>query len=139
MRNPLVTLTTDFGTASPYAAAMKGVLLGVNPATRIVDLTHDIPPQDVQYAAFFLAAALPYFPENALHVVVVDPGVGTERAILYVEVGACHLLVPDNGCWTFLPDGGRTPFVVRLTEQRYWRQAVRDTVHCRDSFAPVPG
>jgi S-adenosyl-L-methionine hydrolase (adenosine-forming) len=139
MTNRLVTLTTDFGTASPYVAAMKGVLLGVDPTVRIIDLTQEIPPQDVRFAAYFLAAALPYFPAPLLHVVVVDPGVGTERAILYVEVGDCRLLVPDNGCWTFLPDGGRTPFVVRVTERRYWRETVSDTFHGRDIFAPVAG
>jgi S-adenosyl-L-methionine hydrolase (adenosine-forming) len=139
MADPMVTLTTDFGTSSPYVAAMKGVLLGIDPTIRIVDLSHDIPPQDVRHAAFFLAASLPYFPPSPLHVVVVDPRVGTDRAILYVEVGGNRLLVPDNGCWTFLPDGGRTPLVVRLEEPRYWRKTVSNTFHGRDIFAPVAG
>ncbi len=139
MAGPLVTLTTDFGTASPYVAAMKGVLLGVAPEVRLIDLAHDLPPQDVRHAAFFLAAALPYWTSTALHVVVVDPGVGTERAILYVEVGGCRLLVPDNGCWTLLPDRGRPPFVVRVEEKRFWRQTVSNTFHGRDIFAPVAG
>jgi S-adenosyl-L-methionine hydrolase (adenosine-forming) len=139
MADPIVTLTTDFGTASPYVAAMKGVLLGIDPTIRIIDLSHDIPPQDVRHAAFFLSASLPYFPQSPLHVVVVDPRVGTDRAILYVEVGGCRLLVPDNGCWTFLPDGGRPPMVVRLEEPRYWRKTVSNTFHGRDIFAPVAG
>src|SRR5262249_20664070 len=99
MPDPVVTLTTDFGEDSPYVAAMKGVLLGLNPAARILDLSHQIPPQDVRHAAFFLAAAVPYFPAHVLHVVVVDPGVGSERALLYVETNGHRLLTPDNGCW----------------------------------------
>jgi S-adenosyl-L-methionine hydrolase (adenosine-forming) len=139
MADPIVTLTTDFGTESPYVAAVKGVLLGIDPTIRVIDLSHDISPRDVRQAAYFLASALPYFPKTALHLVVVDPGVGTERAILYVEVGDCRLLVPDNGCWTFLPDGGRPPSVVRLQEPRYWRKTVSNTFHGRDIFAPVAG
>jgi hypothetical protein len=135
----IVTLTTDFGTASPYVAAMKGVLLGVNPGMQLVDLSHHIPPQDVRHTAFFLAAALPYFPPTALHIVVVDPGVGTKRAILYVEVGGCRLLVPDNGCWTALSDAGSPPLVIRLDEARFWRAEVSNTFHGRDIFAPVAG
>jgi S-adenosylmethionine hydrolase len=118
---------------------MKGVLLGIDPTVRLIDLSHDIAPQDVRQAAYFLASALPYFPKTALHVVVVDPGVGTERAILYVEVGERRLLVPDNGCWTFLPDGGRASLVVRVDEPRYWRKTVSHTFHGRDIFAPVAG
>lgn len=134
----LVTLTTDFGDASPYVAAVKGVILSRNPAARLIDLSHQIPPQDVRHAAFFLAAALPYFPASALHVVVVDPGVGSERAILYVETDGLRLLVPDNGCWTLLPQP-KQPRVLRLAEPRYWRPTVSATFHGRDVFAPVAG
>src|SRR5262245_58836997 len=102
MRDSLVTLTTDFGTDSHYVAAMKGVILGVNPRVRLVDLSHQIPPQDVRYAAFFLAQALPYFPAETIHVIVIDPGVGSDRALLYIEVDDQRLLVPDNGCWSSL-------------------------------------
>src|SRR5437870_11889725 len=98
MPDPIITLTTDFGDNSPYVAAMKGVILSLNPAARLVDLSHQIPPQDIAHAAFFLAAALPFFPREAIHVVVVDPGVGSDRALLYVEVGDHRLLAPDNGC-----------------------------------------
>jgi len=139
MADPLVTLTTDFGAASPYVAAMKGVLLGINPAVRIVDLSHEIPPQDLRHAAYFFATSLPYFPETALHVVVIDPGVGTERALLYVEIGGRRLLVPDNGCWTWLPDKDWPPLVVRLAEMRYWRSQISATFHGRDILAPVAG
>jgi S-adenosylmethionine hydrolase len=119
---------------------MKGVILGVNPAARLVDLTHEIPPQDVRYAAYFLANALLYFPTGTLHVVVVDPGVGTERAILYAEVAGQRVLAPDNGCLSsFLGEAG-PPIVVRhVRASRFWRPTVSPTFHGRDIFAPVAG
>lgn len=139
MPDPLITLTTDFGTGSPYVAALKGAVLSVNPAARLLDLSHEIPPQNVRHAAFFLASALPYFPADALHVVVVDPGVGSDRAILYVEVAGRRLLAPDNGCWTSLAAKGESPRAIRLSEPRFWRQPVSATFHGRDIFAPVAG
>jgi S-adenosylmethionine hydrolase len=131
-----VTLTTDFGAGSTYVAAVKGAILSVNAQARVLDLSHAIPPQDLRYAAFFLAAAVPYFPAGTLHVVVVDPGVGTSRAILYVEVGGQRLLVPDNGCWTTL---GRPARAFRLSRPQFWRSPVSATFHGRDIFAPVAG
>jgi S-adenosylmethionine hydrolase len=137
MAETFLTLTTDFGTCSPYVAAMKGVILSLNPEARILDLSHDIPPQDVRHAAYFLASALPHYPPEALHVVVVDPGVGAGRDILYVEVGCQRLLVPDNGCWTLLYEGRPPVRVLRLTERRFWRHTISNTFHGRDIFAPV--
>jgi S-adenosylmethionine hydrolase len=140
MSNPVVTLTTDFGEDSPYVAAMKGVILATNAAARIVDLSHQTPAQDVRYASFFLAASLPYFPAGTLHVVVVDPGVGSERAILYAELGGQRILAPDNGCLTGLVSRVGEPTVVRkLEETGYWRPTVSSTFHGRDIFAPVAG
>ncbi len=135
MPDRLITLTTDFGPAAPYAAALKGVILALNPAARLVDLSHQIPPQDVRHAAFFLASAVPCFPPDAIHVVVVDPGVGSDRALLYVEVGGHRLVAPDNGCWTLIAGG--PPRVIRLAERRYWREPVSDTFHGRDILGPV--
>jgi S-adenosylmethionine hydrolase len=138
MADPLVTLTTDFGSGSPYVAAAKGVILALNPHVRIVDLSHDLPAQDLRQTAFFLASTLPYFPPEALHVVVVDPGVGSQRSILYVEMANVRLLVPDNGCWTWLIESGRRrPRVIRLTDKRFWRSRISPTFHGRDIFAPV--
>ncbi len=136
MTTSLITLTTDFGEDSPYVAAIKGVILSVNPDARIVDLSHQIPPQDVRHAAYFLAHSVPYFPSGALHVVVVDPEVGTDRALLYVECAGQGLLVPDNGCWTLLPPPS---MVRRVEESRYWRPTVSSTFHGRDILAPVAG
>lgn len=137
MPDPIITLTTDFGDASPYVAAMKGVILGINSQARILDLTHAIPPQDLRHTAFFLAGAIPHFPPEVLHVVVVDPGVGTERALLHVEVNGHRLLVPDNGCWNSLAKGPNLPRVICLAEARYWRPEVSLTFHGRDILAPV--
>jgi S-adenosyl-L-methionine hydrolase (adenosine-forming) len=134
----VITLTTDFGADSPYVAAMKGVILSINPNARIVDLSHQIPPQDVHYASFFLRACIPYFPAEAIHVMVVDPGVGTDRAVLYAEIDGHRLLAPDNGCWTGVMQKGSKPAtILRLTESRFWRQPVSATFHGRDIFAPV--
>jgi S-adenosylmethionine hydrolase len=138
MSDPIVTLTTDFGDSSPYVAAMKGVILGINPHARLVDLSHRIPPQSTAHAAHFLAASIPYFPYRSIHVVVVDPGVGTDRALLLVSLDGQRLLVPDNGCWTELArKTGRTPEVIRLSTQRFWRHPVSATFHGRDILAPV--
>jgi S-adenosyl-L-methionine hydrolase (adenosine-forming) len=138
MASPIITLTTDFGQSSPYVAAMKGVILGINPAARILDLSHQMPPQDVRHTDHFLAGAVPYFPPGVIHVVVVDPGVGTERSLLYVEMGGHRLLLPDNGCWTLLARKvNAAPRVRRLSESRFWRESVSSTFHGRDILAPV--
>lgn len=139
MADPIITLTTDFGD-SPYVAAMKGVILGINPQARLVDLSHQIPPQNVRHAAYFLAASIPYFPPAAIHVVVVDPGVGSERRILLVEIDQQRLLVPDNGCWTKLTQRNQAVPQVRCVEAtEFWRQPVSSTFHGRDIFGPVAG
>jgi S-adenosylmethionine hydrolase len=102
--NPLITLTTDFGTRDPYVAAMKGVLMRRCPEATLVDLTHEIGPQDLMEAAIFLAAAVPYYPSATVHLVVVDPGVGTGRAPLLVEAGGWRFVCPDNGVLSLVLD-----------------------------------
>jgi S-adenosyl-L-methionine hydrolase (adenosine-forming) len=139
MADSIITLTTDFGTGSPFVAAMKGVVLSINPAARLVDLSHDIPPYDLRHAAFFLAGSLRYFPENTLHVVVVDPEVGSDRSVLFVSVAGQRLLVPDNGCWALLAAEARAQpvRVIKVSEPRFFRPTVSATFHGRDIFAPV--
>jgi S-adenosylmethionine hydrolase len=140
MQNSIITLSTDFGAHSPYVAAMKGVILGINPAASIIDLSHEIPAHDLLYTSFFLCSTLPYFSKEILHVVVVDPGVGTDRALLYVETEHHRLLVPDNGCWTELAcQTSPRPLVVKLTETQFWRPTISPTFHGRDILAPVAG
>jgi S-adenosylmethionine hydrolase len=136
----LVTLTTDFGEGSAYVAAMKGAILSVSPAVRILDLSHRIPPQDLVTTAYFLAETFPIFPAHTIHVVVVDPGVGTSRHLLCVRWNDQYLLVPDNGCWSRLESLAKSPVrAYRLTNDKYWRTPVSATFHGRDILAPAAG
>ncbi len=138
MTVPLITLTTDFGTASPYVAAMKGVILSINPDAQLVDLSHEIPPQNIPYTGFFLAGALPYFPKSAVHLVVVDPEVGTDRAILCVDIAGCRLIGPDNGFWLPLSQKLQAePKVYRVDYLRWQLPKTSHTFHGRDRMAPV--
>jgi S-adenosylmethionine hydrolase len=141
MADPIITLTTDFGTASPFVASIKGIILGINANARIVDLTHEIPPFNLRHVSFFLAEALPCFPPHTIHVVVVDPEVGTQRSVLCVHVAHQRLLVPDNGCWSLLAACHPTQpvKVVKVSEPRFHRANVSPTFHGRDIFAPVAG
>lgn len=138
MAAPLATLTTDFGAGSPYVAAMKGVLLRGCPTARIVDLSHDLPPQDLVQAAFFLRETLPWFPSETLHVAVVDPEVGTARRILLVVHPQYRLLAPDNGIWTWLPES-EAATVYSVINPAWQRAEVSATFHGRDRFAPAVG
>lgn len=133
--NGIVTLLTDFGTRDGYAAAMKGVILSDYPAARIVELTHEVPPQDVVAGAFAWAQAAPWFPPGTMHVGVVDPGVGTSRHVILVEHGGSLYLAPDNGLISLLPglDGVGARIVDRVPPD--W--AIHATFHGRDLFARV--
>lgn len=133
---PLITLTTDFGTADPYVAEMKGVLLSEGPADlRIVDLSHELPPFDVYAAALFLRAAVPRFPPGTIHVVVVDPGVGSARAPIVVKQGNQLLVGPDNRVFGYLFDGSEEVYVA--DPARLGERALSATFHGRDLFAPL--
>ena len=133
----IITLTTDFGTGSPYVAAMKGVIFSLNPAATVVDITHDIPAQDVRHAAVVLDDVTDRFPPGTIHVVVVDPGVGTDRALVFVRIGRQNYLAPDNGVLSRLARRKTPAKIVRLTERRYWLHPVSATFHGRDILAPV--
>ena len=163
MPSNIITLTTDFGTRDGYVGAMKGVLLGVNPGAAVVDISHDVPPQDVAHGAFVLGSAHGYFPPDAVHVAVVDPGVGTPRRALAVVTPLGVYVGPDNGLLTYLlrscqdwhgpqplamdadvgllqPLAGPVPegcSAFALTRSEYWMHPVSDTFHGRDVFAPV--
>jgi S-adenosyl-L-methionine hydrolase (adenosine-forming) len=133
---PLITLTTDFGTADPYVAEMKGVLLGEGPADlRLVDLSHELPPFDVYAAALFLRAAVPRFPDGTIHLVVVDPGVGSERAPIVAKLGNQLLVGPDNRVFGYLFDGSEEVYVADPKE--LGARALSATFHGRDLFAPL--
>jgi S-adenosylmethionine hydrolase len=141
MSSPLITLTTDFGESSPYVAAMKGVILSMNPRVRLIDLTHSIPPQSITGASYFLTSSVDWFPDKTIHVVVVDPGVGTSRNLLLARSRTQWFLAPDNGCWkeaaeSLFPDEG-TLKVWKLDNPKFWLPSVSKTFHGRDILAPV--
>lgn len=132
--NALITLTTDFGTSDPYAAIVKGVILGIHPDARIVDLTHQIPPHDITAAAWTIKDSIPFFPEGTVHMAVVDPGVGSKRRGIALSCSG-HLFVgPDNGIFSaFLP----ADIAITLNRTEYFLPRVSETFHARDVFAPV--
>ena len=137
--NGIVTLMTDFGTVDGYVAAMKGALLSVCPRATLVDVTHHIPSQDVIEAAFQLSTVWSTFPDGTVHVVVVDPGVGSDRRALAVAAGGQYFLAPDNGLLTLLTANVPPDEVIALNEPRFFRSDVSSTFHGRDIFAPVAG
>lgn len=131
----VVTLTTDFGRVDPYVGIVQGVILARAPAARIVDLCHEIPPQDVARAAFFLAHAREYFPPGTVHVAVVDPGVGSARRILVAVDRGQAYLAPDNGL--LAPVLSRGARVRELDAARFALPRASRTFHGRDVFAPA--
>jgi S-adenosylmethionine hydrolase len=137
MARPIVTLTTDFGEGSPYTAQMKAVILSLNPESIIVDITHSIPAQDIRQGAIVLDDVTPRFPPRSIHVAVVDPGVGTEREIVFARLGERSYVAPDNGLLSRLARRSPPDQVFALTEPRYWLAEVSSTFHGRDIMAPV--
>lgn len=131
----MITLTTDFGPGA-YAGAMRGAILAVHPEARIVDVTHDVPRHDVRAGAFILERVLPLFPP-AVHVAVVDPGVGTARRGLVIETPRGTLVGPDNGLLMPAARALGAASVYELTERSLWRSWVSRTFHGRDVFGPV--
>lgn len=137
MPRPIIALLTDFGARDHYAAAMKGVVLGICPDATLVDITHDVPAHDVLAAALELAAAYRYFPTGTVFLVVVDPGVGSARRGIAAEAGGYRFVAPDNGVLTAVLDDDPPTGVVELTERRYARPIVSRTFEGRDRFAPA--
>jgi S-adenosylmethionine hydrolase len=134
---PIITLLTDFGLSDHYVAAMKGVILGICPEARLVDITHEIRPFEIEEAAFTLAQACPCFPDGAIHLIVVDPGVGSARRPLLLEAGGHRFVAPDNGVLSFALRRDPGHEAREITEERYFRRPVSRTFHGRDIFAPV--
>jgi S-adenosylmethionine hydrolase len=133
----IVALLTDYGLQDSYVGVMKGALLSANPEARIVDLTHEVPPQDIREGARVLTAARGYFPDGTIFVAVVDPGVGSERDIVGVETDRQIFLAPDNGLLGFLGDSVQR--IVRISESEYFLKPLSRTFHGRDIFAPIAG
>ena len=133
----LITLTTDFGMQDAYVSIMKGVMARIAPNAPLVDITHTIPPQDVRAAAYLLWTALPYFPEESVHLVVVDPGVGTERRAIAARTAWGALVGPDNGVFSYVWASTPASQIVALENPAYQRPQVSHTFHGRDVFAPA--
>ena len=155
---PVITLTTDFGTSDAYVAAMKGVILTINPRATIVDVCHSIESQNILQSAFILSTAHHYFPEGTIHLAIVDPGVGSQRKAIILKTPSAFFLAPDNGVLSYIIDElcptpaepptsthpniehrklGADLEAVAITNPDFWRQPVSTTFHGRDIFAPV--
>lgn len=147
MSAPIITLLTDFGLEDAYVAQMKGQILSICPAAQLVDITHAVPAQDVALGALLLAQAVPYFPADTVHLAVVDPGVGTDRRIIAVELetrtesGAeatrQRCVLPDNGLVGRLASRSKIVAVNEIRESRFWRRRISSTFHGRDIMGPV--
>jgi len=150
----IITLTTDFGLTDAYVATMKGVILGINPEVKLIDICHTIKPQNIAQAAFVLATAYQFFPRQTIHVVVVDPGVGTERRAIILRTPWADFVAPDNGVLSYVIQQSSTQPVsdninrqqvelgpeleaIAITKPQFWRSPVSPTFHGRDIFAPV--
>jgi S-adenosylmethionine hydrolase len=136
MPDPILTLTTDFGLSDHYAGVMKGVILGICPRARIVDISHDVTPYEIAEGAYVIAQAYPYFPKKTVHVIVVDPGVGTSRRPILMEAAGQYFIAPDNGVLSMIYSRAKHKVRV-ISNQRYFRQPISSTFHGRDIFAPV--
>jgi S-adenosylmethionine hydrolase len=134
---PIITLTTDFGLTDGYVGAMRGVILSIAPEATLVDLSHHVPPQNVAAGAFVIYQAVPFFPPETVHLVVVDPGVGGQRRALAVRTSSGIFVAPDNGVLTHVLGTSRVHDAVSLTNSAYQLPHVSTTFHGRDIFAPA--
>jgi S-adenosylmethionine hydrolase len=134
---PIITLTTDFGLADGYVGTMQGVILSIAPGTALVDLSHQVPAQNIRAAAFVLYQAVPFFPPDTIHLVVVDPGVGSQRRALAVRTGHGIFVAPDNGVLSYVLATVDVHEAVSLSNPAYQLPNVSTTFHGRDIFAPA--
>jgi S-adenosyl-L-methionine hydrolase (adenosine-forming) len=137
MTAPIITLLTDFGLEDTYVASMKGVILGICPDARLVDVCHLVPPQDVRTGAFLLASVYKDFPPGTIHLAVVDPEVGTDRRGLLLKADRYLLVGPDNGIFSWIWRAATAREAYSLEHPDFWRNPVSKTFHGRDIFAPV--
>ncbi len=135
--NPIITLLTDFGTQDYFVGAMKGVILSINPGAQIVDVTHEIPPQDIHAGAFNLLSVYRDCPAGTIHIGVVDPGVGSQRRAILIECADQFFIGPDNGLFSWIAQRKGKYTARQLTNKSFFRENVSTTFHGRDVFAPV--
>ena len=134
---PIITLTTDFGLTDGYVGTMRGVILSIAPEVTLVDLSHQVPAQDLWAGAFVLYQTVPFFPPEAIHVVVIDPGVGSERRALAVRTSLGIFVAPDNGVLSYVLATADLHEAISLTNPAYQMSPVSATFHGRDIFAPA--
>ena len=137
MRPSIITLTTDFGLSDPYVGTMKGVILSRCPEATIVDISHGVPPYSVMVGAYTIDQAAPYYPPGTVHVVVVDPGVGTDRRPMMAEALEQYFVAPDNGVLSLLLRRDSRARCRELSNESLWLRDRSNTFHGRDIFAPV--
>ena len=137
MARPIITLTTDYGINDHLVGVMKGVILSINPDVNIVDITHGVLPHDILDGALTIGQAYRHFPPKTIHVVVVDPGVGTQRRPLLVSSDQHYFVAPDNGVLSSVYDQTEALYAWHIISEHYFRQPVSKTFHGRDIFAPV--
>jgi len=137
LARPIVTLTTDYGTGDHLVGVMKGVILSINPEINVVDITHDVLPHDILDGALTIGQAYKYFPSKTIHVVVVDPSVGTERRPILVAADQHYFVAPDNGVLSSVYDQTEALYVWHIISEHYFRNPISKTFHGRDIFAPV--
>lgn len=134
---PIITLTTDFGLSDHYVGTIKGVILSRCPQATIVDITHELPPFSILAGAYAISQAASFFPSQTIHVIVVDPGVGTERKAILAEAGNQLFVAPDNGLLTLILDRDKGAVVREITNRSLWLDSPSQTFHGRDVFSPV--
>ena len=132
----LITLTTDFGVQDHYVGVLKAVILSIAPEMRMIDISHEIPPQDIMAGAWVVRNSAMLFPPNSVHLVVVDPGVGTSRKPIAMQIEDQFFVGPDNGIFSLIADQYKH-HAVELTNSNFWRPNPSKTFHGRDIFAPV--
>ena len=136
MTRSIITLTTDFGLSDHFVGTMKGVILGIHPAAQLIDISHGVQPYDIADGAFTIAQAYRYFPKKTIHVVVVDPGVGSTRRPLLAEMAGQYFIAPDNGVLSMIFPREK-PKVRHITAEKYFLHPVSRTFHGRDVFSPA--
>ena len=137
MARPIITLTTDYGTNDHLVGTLKGVILKINPDANIVDITHNVTPYDLLDGALAIGSAYSYFPARTIHVVVVDPGVGTDRRPLLVSGETQYFVAPDNGVLSLVYEREESLLVRHANVEHYYLQPISKTFHGRDIFAPI--
>jgi len=136
-KQSIITLITDFGLQDGYAGVMKGVIANINPSVNVIDISNNIGPQNIFQAAYVLNSSYTYFPKGTIHVVVVDPGVGSDRKIICLKTDDYLFLAPDNGVLSFIAAKEESPSIREVTNGKYFLQKISNTFHGRDIFAPV--